>query len=105
MAHAHFSDLTPGEQERLVLLQEECAEVIQIISKILRHGYESYHPKRKNGMSNRAQLQQELGHVYNAVGMLTTQNDLDTNIIFYWQKEKARTIGKYLHHQGVPRRG
>lgn len=41
----HFNKLTPAEAERLAMLAEECGEVVQVIGKILRHGYESYHPK------------------------------------------------------------
>ncbi len=40
----HFNRLTPAEAERLAMLAEEAAEVIQIVGKILRHGYASYHP-------------------------------------------------------------
>jgi hypothetical protein len=40
----HFNRLTPAEAERLALLLEELGEAQQIIGKILRHGYESYHP-------------------------------------------------------------
>lgn len=40
----HFNNLTPAEAERLAMLAEECGEVIQVVGKILRHGYESYHP-------------------------------------------------------------
>ena len=40
----HFNKLTPAEDERLAMLAEECAEVIQIVSKIQRHGYDSWHP-------------------------------------------------------------
>jgi hypothetical protein len=37
-----FNQLTDAEAERLALLAEECGEVVQVIGKILRHGYESY---------------------------------------------------------------
>src|SRR5579872_899269 len=38
--------LTPAQIERLALLAEECGEVMQAVSKILRHGYESRNPFR-----------------------------------------------------------
>ena len=41
MSTNHFNKLTEAEQERLVILAEECSEVIQIVCKILRHGYDS----------------------------------------------------------------
>lgn len=37
-------ELTNAERERLVMLMEECGELIQATSKVLRHGWESYHP-------------------------------------------------------------
>jgi len=40
----HVSQLTAGQAERLAMLAEECGEVIQIIGKILRHGYAGHHP-------------------------------------------------------------
>ena len=40
----HFNKLTPAEAERLAMLAEECGEVVQIVGKILRHGYDSQHP-------------------------------------------------------------
>ena len=41
MATEHFNKLTEAEQERLVILAEECAEVIQVVAKIQRHGFNS----------------------------------------------------------------
>ena len=36
---SHFNKLTPAQAERLAILIEECGEVIQAATKILRHGY------------------------------------------------------------------
>lgn len=55
----HFNQLTPAEAERLAMLAEEAAEVIQIVGKILRHGYDSYHPETPD-VTNRDLLGQEL---------------------------------------------
>ncbi len=59
MIQKHFNNLTPAQAERLAMLAEECAEVIQVIGKILRHGYDSYHPDQPY-ITNRELLQQEL---------------------------------------------
>ena len=53
--HDPFNGLTPAQAERLVMLAEDCAGVIHITGKILRHGYDSYHPDRPH-VSNRALL-------------------------------------------------
>lgn len=51
--------LTMSELERLAILSEECGEVIQVIGKIMRHGYNSWHPNSPNE-TNRDLLQKEL---------------------------------------------
>lgn len=56
---AHFNKLTPAEAERLAMLAEECGEVIQVIGKILRHGYDSFHPADPS-VTNRDLLGREL---------------------------------------------
>ena len=93
-----FNKLTPAEEERLAILAEECAEVIQVIGKILRHGYESDN-HGKLPQTNRQHLEEEIGNVRHIVDRMVNEGDLT-----YWQIEasrlhKAATIGKYLHHQ------
>lgn len=61
LAEAHFNNLTPAQAERLAILAEECAEVIQIVGKILRHGMESCHPE--SGVPNSVSLLREITDV------------------------------------------
>ena len=58
----------PDVSLNLEILAEECAEVIQIKSKIVRFGLNDYHPK--NGVANRECLVQELGDVLALVEVL-----------------------------------
>lgn len=96
---SNFSnELTDAQLERLVILAEECAEIQQIISKIIRHGYESYHPLDPS-TTNRALLAKEIGHTANAVNMLVEVDDVQQGAIFDAQDEKEETIKQYLHHQ------
>lgn len=60
LADAHFNELTPAQAERLAILMEECGEVVQIIGKILRHGFESCSPFGANPETNRQALVREL---------------------------------------------
>lgn len=66
----HFNGLTPAQQERLVMLAEECGEVIQAVTKILRHGYDSCNPYSQNCETNREHLLRELYDVAATMGML-----------------------------------
>ena len=60
LADAHFNELTPAQAERLAILMEECGEVVQIIGKILRHGFESVSPYGHSSETNRQALIREL---------------------------------------------
>lgn len=68
--------MTKEELELLGLLQEECAEVIQIVSKIRRFGYESYNPFDPSGKSNLTLLQDEIGDVYAVMALLLQEGHL-----------------------------
>ena len=91
--------LSNAETERLAVLAEECAEVIQVVGKILRHGYESVHPRRPEQGTNRQHLEEELSNVGVAIDMMINAKDLDEMSMQDRFDEKKKTIGKYLHHQ------
>ena len=93
----HFNKLDPAEAERLALLMEECGEVVQVIGKILRHGYESHHPD--GGESNRILLHNELGDLKCATDFMIAEGDLVRSIIEECAEAKSERVGKYLHHQ------
>lgn len=93
----HFNKLAPDETERLAMLAEECGEVIQIVGKILRHGYDSYHPANPR-LSNRDLLAKELRDV-NAVLMAMGRDELSgysvQDVVGVWERKL-----QYTHHQG-----
>jgi len=95
----HFNGLTPREAERLALLAEECAEVIQVIMKIKRHGFESHNPFDEDQITNRELLQKELGHLDVATTFMIRAEDIDPEKIMEATIVKQGSIGKYLHHQ------
>ena len=94
--------LTDAQVELLAILSEEMGEAQQVVGKILRHGYESCHPKRPEGPNNRERLEEELSHVKYMTGRLADCRDIsDTNLnTQYWKK--ADNIGLYLPHQEKP---
>lgn len=96
-----FNQLTPGEDERLSILAEECAEVIMAIMKIKRHGYQSKNPLYPNPPTNRETLEKEIGHVRHAIGMLLTAGDVNHNDIEHWRARKAKDIRNWVHHQEI----
>jgi NTP pyrophosphatase (non-canonical NTP hydrolase) len=88
--------ISPAEYERLAILMEECAEVIQAAAKIQRFGYVGFY---HDGRGNREQLETELGQVNNIIRMMVEREDVDSSRILKAHHEKAMTIGKYLVHQ------
>lgn len=95
----HFNKLTPGEAERLAILAEEAGEVIQIIGKILRHGYESYNPFDMNRTTNRVLLEREMADFYHAVGMLSALGDVSALNLSKETFDRVVKGKKYTHHQ------
>lgn len=95
MTH-HFNNLTPAEAERLAMLAEECGEVIQIIGKILRHGYDSRHPD--GGMTNRELLQREVCDVSAIVDAMQAHGDGISGDIQMQRNAWVRKL-RYSHHQ------
>ena len=93
----YFNRLNPAELERLAILSEELGEAQHAIGKILRHGFDSCHPH--TGISNRANLELELGHVQNAISMVVNTGDVSPTRIRGHQQQKQVNITKHLHHQ------
>jgi len=56
------------EKEVMDILQEECAEVIQAVSKISRFGIDNYKPGKPK--TNRQHLEEELGDVIAMIDIL-----------------------------------
>jgi NTP pyrophosphatase (non-canonical NTP hydrolase) len=63
-------------EETLVILQEECAEVIQSVSKILRFGFDSRYPT-EDSASTKECLTMEVGQVLCMINLFIDQNVID----------------------------
>lgn len=97
MTAPQFNGLTPAEHERLAMLAEEAAEVVQIIGKILRHGYESKHPDNMNGPTNRQMLENEIADFYAIAGVMEDLKDVTVEGEAVRQAIKKKR--RYTHHQ------
>ena len=81
-----------SELERLAILAEECAEVQQIVSKIIRHGFDSYNPYDENKTSNRELLEKELGDLLFAMNLCVDNEDINLFKIMDFSDKKKITI-------------
>jgi NTP pyrophosphatase (non-canonical NTP hydrolase) len=85
--------LKPHEHEALLILQEECAEVIQAVSKVFRFGIDNYKPGKP--ATNAEHLETEIGDVLCMIDILVTQGVIDPvklDIAAGQKKEKLRTF-------------
>lgn len=90
--------LSDAEEERLAILGEECAEIVQLVGKIIRHGYESFHPANPE-LTNRMLLAKEIGHFLANLDLMTSRSDVDKHLIETSSDLKKLTRSKYTHYQ------
>lgn len=90
----HFNGLTPAEAERLAMLAEECGEVVQVVGKVLRHGYGSHHPD--GGPDNRVALRYEIEDLRAVIAAMDRAGDVapSPNDEGRWPRKL-----RYAHHQ------
>lgn len=61
-------------REILIILQEECAEVIQDVAKCFRFGPDQVHLNSADGRTQIQNLEKELGDVYAMIELLVKEN-------------------------------
>ena len=66
------------QREILVITQEECAEVIQEISKIFRFGINELH---KDGMLHQEKLETEVGDLLCMISLMTQHGLVRSNMV------------------------
>ena len=86
--------------ERLALLGEEAGEVNQVIGKILRHGYESFHPNTPE-ITNRALLEEEIADFLIIVDLMIQEGDVNRGRIAEIHRTKKEKKNKYLHNNKI----
>lgn len=71
-------NITPKEHEILSIAQEECAEVIQAISKIFRFGLDGLYEEQ----TNRQRLESELGDLQCMITLLKECGIVDESKVY-----------------------
>lgn len=87
--------LNDSQEERLDLLIEEAAEVIQMACKIQRFGYDSSHPNYKD-IPNKQLLTKELGDLLFAIDLLVENFDLDYDELIKAQCDKNDRVWEFF---------
>ena len=95
-----FNKLNPSQVERLACLAEELGEAQQVIGKILRHGYDSFHPNSPT-TANRELLERELGDVLAIIWFMDFRKDVNFESVNHYAADKIKRIQPFLHHNDV----
>ena len=80
------------QREILVITQEECAEVIQAISKCVRFGIDNSH---KSGTTQRENLSMEIGDLICMIGLLVESGLVKEEDINHARAEKIEKLKTY----------
>jgi NTP pyrophosphatase (non-canonical NTP hydrolase) len=82
-----------NEQDRevMLILQEECAEVTQAISKVFRFGIEGIH----NGVTNREHLEEEVGDLMCMIDLLIDAGIVSEAAVMSAKAEKMNKLAQW----------
>lgn len=80
-------------KEVMDILQEECAEVIQAVSKISRFGIDNFKPGKAK--TNREHLEEELGDMIAMICILEKMGIIDQNALEIATKAKIQKLKKW----------
>jgi NTP pyrophosphatase (non-canonical NTP hydrolase) len=84
------------KEELLTVLQEECAEVTQAISKIFRFGEQSHHPKDRKKITNYDHFITELGDILGVIKLLAEDGYLDEEKLMNAAEDKVKKLDKFM---------
>lgn len=80
------------QKEILVITQEECAEVIQEISKCFRFGIDNQH---KSGKPHREMLGEEIGDLLCMIDLILANDLVDINAVNLAKENKKKKLEIY----------
>ena len=86
-------------KEVMDILQEECAEVIQAVSKISRFGLDNYKPGKPK--TNRAHLEEELGDMITMIDILHNMDIVSWTNIDRAAEAKREKLKKWSNIQNL----
>jgi NTP pyrophosphatase (non-canonical NTP hydrolase) len=81
------------EREVMNILSEECAEVIQAISKCHRFGMDNVKPGKPK--TNREHLEEELGDLMAMIDIMLNQGVIDHHSLEVAKKHKVEKLKKW----------
>jgi NTP pyrophosphatase (non-canonical NTP hydrolase) len=85
--------MSDKQNEVMLIAQEECAEVIQAISKVFRFGMDDVHPTTMK--SNKDSLEEEVGDLLCMIQLMMENNIINENNVNKASTQKRLKLGKW----------
>ena len=86
-----MSDVGAIDREIMLIAQEECAEVIQAISKVFRFGFDSVH----KGVENRDHLAEEIGDLMCMIDLMIDNGLVSEAAVMTAKHEKLAKLEQW----------
>ncbi len=83
--------MTESEKQILLICQEECAEVTQVISKVFRFGFDSEY----QGRTNHQRLTEEVGDLLCMIYLMVEKNIIKEETIIKASLAKKEKLKKW----------
>jgi NTP pyrophosphatase (non-canonical NTP hydrolase) len=81
------------QKEIMLIAQEECAEVVQAISKCFRFGFNEKHPNQE--FTNQQRLEEEVGDLLCMINMMIDNRIIDKLAVDFAIDAKSEKIRKW----------
>ncbi len=93
-------ELTDKQKEYLLILAEECSEVIKVITKTFRFGLDSKNPYIPDSPTNKEELIQEIGDVMAMVELLKDSAlELTEDSLKIAKQKKIDKLNQWLNNK------
>lgn len=93
-------ELTDKQKEYLLILAEECSEVIKVITKTFRFGLDSKNPYIPDSPTNKEELIQEIGDVMAMVELLKDSAlELTDDSLKIAKQKKIDKLNQWLNNK------
>jgi NTP pyrophosphatase (non-canonical NTP hydrolase) len=93
-------ELTDKQKEYLLILAEECSEVIKVITKTFRFGLDSKNPYIPDSPTNKEELIQEIGDVMAMVELLKDSAlELTDDSLKLAKQKKIDKLNQWLNNK------
>jgi NTP pyrophosphatase (non-canonical NTP hydrolase) len=86
-------EISVQDIEAMLILQEECAEVTQAVSKVFRFGFDECYPV--GGPDNRAKLEEELGDLLAMIDIMVERCVISDSNLNAARKAKVEKLKKW----------